>query len=315
MEFSRRQADIIIDNLRSVVQEDINFISDQGIIIASSDASRVGNIHMGALMVAETLKPLEIEYEGQYEGALPGINLPVFYEGDLVAVIGITGDANKIRGFSGVIVKMTEILVKEYFFNRQKEFKRENNRVILELITKNKFNRDIIRMKMEELGYDNVNYHYFVVCRLLDFDRQNIELANRIYNSIEKRIHMYDLLARHESKYLLLTQTEDQKKLINQLRTIKDHIENKYNLRLSLGVSEKIKDTTRYYTAYQQADMVVEMDEQADGGSLLAFDGTSLEFFLRAIPQSLQQEFARNVLNGLDDKEVRDIRKLIKAYV
>ncbi len=315
MVISRRQADTIIHNLRSVVHEDINIISNEGIIVSSTDTSRVGDTHAGARMVVETKKPLEIEYDGQYEGALRGINLPVFYEGDLVAVVGITGEVDTIRQFSKVIVTMSEILIKEHFLNRQKEFKRENNRVIMELITKDKFNPDVVKMKMDELGYDNVDYYHFAVCELSNFDQHNIDLANRIYNSFEKRLHMYDLLARKESKYLLLSQTPKRQTLIEDLHKIKQYIENKYKVEFTIGISEKITAFDNMYTAYQQANMIVDLDIHNGQGNIVAFDASSLDFFFQAIPDYLRQEFARNVLNGLDAEEIQRMRELIREYV
>jgi carbohydrate diacid regulator len=52
MEIRKRHATAIIDNLQSVIQEDINIISPQGEIIASTDPLRVGSFHEGALHVA-----------------------------------------------------------------------------------------------------------------------------------------------------------------------------------------------------------------------------------------------------------------------
>ena len=58
MEISTRHANEIIKNLKSVINEDINFISPDGTIIASSDEERVGNFHEGATIVAKTGEPL-----------------------------------------------------------------------------------------------------------------------------------------------------------------------------------------------------------------------------------------------------------------
>jgi carbohydrate diacid regulator len=193
MQINKRQAEEIIHYLKSTIQEDINFIDLSGQIIASSDVSRVGDFHAGAVEVARTRKPVMIDHDNMFEGAKKGINLPVFYEQNLMAVIGITGEIDDIIQFSNVIVKMSEILIKENFLNTQKQFKRENNRIIMELITKDKFNPEILKSKMDELGYDPKKYHYFLIANLHQFDQHNIELSNLIYNSIEKRLKIEDI--------------------------------------------------------------------------------------------------------------------------
>lgn len=315
MKISKRQADLIVENMKSVVKEDINFITDEGMIISSTDPSRVGSLHTGALKVVKTRRPLEVHSDNQYEGTLKGLNLPVFYEDDLVAVVGITGEVEKIRQYSKIIVTMSEILIKEHFLNRQKEFQRENNRMIMELITKHTFNPNVIRLKMEELGFDKADYKRFIVFKMHNLDQQNIELANRIYNSFEKRIHINDLLSRSGSKYLLLTQTRDMKRVCKYIEPIKQHIERKYNLRLTVGISEEIKSPEHLYNAFQQADMVTDFASEDVLGDIVVFDPTSLDFFLKAIPFHLRREFSENVLKGIDRDEKESIRKLLKTYV
>ena len=125
MVISKRYAEEIVKNLRSVVHEDINFMTPDGYIIASSDESRIGDFHEGAIVVARTNRMLIIEKHNQYKGTKKGINLPICIEQNVVAIIGITGEANDIMQFSNVIVKMSEILIKEHLLNIQKQFKRE----------------------------------------------------------------------------------------------------------------------------------------------------------------------------------------------
>ena len=96
MEISKRHANEIIENLRSIIKEDINFISPAGLIIASSDETRVGDFHEGATIVARTKKELIINSENLFDGTKKGINLPVFFEQNLIAIVGITGEASEI---------------------------------------------------------------------------------------------------------------------------------------------------------------------------------------------------------------------------
>ena len=315
MEISKRQAEDIIKNLKSVIQEDINFINPNGTIVASSDESRVGSFHEGAVKVTQTKQPLIISSDYDYQGAKRGINLPVFYEQNLIAIVGITGEASDIIQFSNVIVKMSEILIKENFLNVQKQFKRENNRVIMELITKGKFNPEILSIKMDELSYDVSKYKYFLIAELSNFDMQNIELSNMIYNSIEKRISIESILARSESKFMLLSQEDNYQELVNQIKSIKIYVENKYRVKITIGISEKIKCIDDFYTAYKQADMVVHIETHKDSGLLKQFDGSSLEFLFQSLASHTNMDFPNRVLANLSDEDIIEIRSLISNYI
>ncbi|MFP4177632.1 MAG: CdaR family transcriptional regulator [Acholeplasmataceae bacterium] len=315
MEISKRQAKEIVKNLKSVIDEDINFIAPDGTIIASSDESRTGSYHEGAVKVAETKKPLIIRNDADYVGARRGINLPIFYEQNLIAIVGITGEAKDIIAFSNIIVKMSEILIKENFLNAQKQFKRENNRVIMELITKDKFNPEILEHKMDELSYDPGKYRYFLIAELSNFNRQNVELSNMIYNSIEKRISIDDILARSGSKFMLLSQVENYDRLIGSFSTIKAYVENKYRVRITVGVSERIKDINHFYRAYEQANTVVEFEMNRDSGKIEQFDGSSLDFLFQSLATSANMDFPRRVLKNLSEEEIAEVRDLILNYI
>ncbi|MFA5692322.1 MAG: sugar diacid recognition domain-containing protein [Acholeplasmataceae bacterium] len=312
---SKSQARKIINTLKSVISEDINFIAPDGYIIASSDERRVGTLHQGALIVAESKKQLIISKDNEYEGAKKGINLPVFHNQNLIAIVGITGEPLEIIKFSNVIVKMSEILIKEHFLNTQKQFKRENNRLIMELIVKDKFNPEIVKIKMDELSYNTNFYKYFIVFDVLDYDSYNTEILNNIYDSIERRLDYNDLLSRLESKYLVLSQKDELEDLIKEIEKIKLYLENKYNIKLTIGISEKIKDVKDYYTSYKQANTVVELGANKGSGIIQAFDSTSLSLLFQGFSNYFNFDFSHHVFKNLNIEQMKEAKEMILAYI
>ena len=109
----------IVEELAAIIDRNINFMNEEGVIVASTDKSRIGNVHEGALVVLKTKKKLLVEKESQYAGTKPGINLPVYFENQVVGVIGITGTEPEILKMAEVIRKMTEILVKEQLIDER----------------------------------------------------------------------------------------------------------------------------------------------------------------------------------------------------
>lgn len=315
MEISKRQANEIIVTLKSVIKEDINFISPLGEIIASSNQDRVGSFHEGATIVAQTNKLLIINNDNTYEGTKKGINLPVYFEKNLLAIIGITGKYEEIMQFSTIIVKMSEILIKEQFLNTQKQFKRENNRIIMELITKDKVQVEELIRKMKELGYNADEFNCFAICELDHFDATDIDLANMIYNSIEKRIHYKDLVARFQNKFLILSQQKSDDKFRKNIDYIKGYVENKYKIGIMVGLSQKIKSAKDINTAYKQANMVVEISFNKGSRTTKEFDPTSLEFLFFGVSDYITKSFSKHVLDKYDEKEKVKVKEMILAYI
>ncbi len=315
MEISQRQAKEVINTLTSVIHEDINFITPEGVIIASSDASRVGTFHEGATMVRHMNQPLIIASNDLYKGTKKGVNLPLYHEDQLIAVVGITGEPEEIIKFSKVIVKMSEILIKEHFMNVQKQFKRENQRVLLEMMMKEKNHPKIVIDKMTELGYNPEAYHYVAIFDVQNLNQKPIDDLNHLYNSIEKRLHKDDLLARHESFYVLLTAELKLEKLIDHLKDIKMHLEKKYQVKVTIGISEEIIDLNDFSQAFQQARMVVELGSNRGSGLIKVYERTSLDLLFQGFSNYLKMDFSSHVFKELNREEIEETRETILTYI
>lgn len=119
MKISRESAQTIIDEIGGIVKRQLNFMDDEGVIIAGSDKARIGQLHEGAQrMLREGLDELEVERGQRYTGSREGCNFSLVIDGDVVGVIGITGAPDDVRSYGQIVRRMTEILLRE---NRQAE--------------------------------------------------------------------------------------------------------------------------------------------------------------------------------------------------
>ena len=112
MYISRQNARSIVDEMKTAIHRDINIMDENGVILASTNPVRQGQVHQGALrIIRENLPSLVIRRDAPEEGVQQGINLPVTIGGRLEGVIGITGDPDEVSAFGDVIKRMTEILL------------------------------------------------------------------------------------------------------------------------------------------------------------------------------------------------------------
>lgn len=115
MEIEERIAEKIIVRTKGLIPYDINVMNKQGIVVASSDALRVGLVHEGASWVIEHQETMTIDQASTryLAGAKPGVNLPIEYQGHCIGVVGITGDPQLVCEL-GALLKMTaELLVEQ----------------------------------------------------------------------------------------------------------------------------------------------------------------------------------------------------------
>ena len=91
----------------------INIMNTNGIIIASSDPSRIGSYHHGAKEAVLKGKTVKI-YRNQldyYHGAKEGCNMPIRIGGEIIGVIGIYGDPDEIQDMAHLL----EVYASKYY--------------------------------------------------------------------------------------------------------------------------------------------------------------------------------------------------------
>ena len=117
-------AEKIITEVSKFLNEDIIVVNTEGIIIASTDINRIGQFHEGAKLASKNRDKLIItkEIQLQLQGVKTGINLPVFFQLEVIGVIGITGNPAKVSPFGEIIRKMTELLISESHYAEQSDW-------------------------------------------------------------------------------------------------------------------------------------------------------------------------------------------------
>ncbi|OLO38911.1 hypothetical protein BTR23_11310 [Alkalihalophilus pseudofirmus] len=105
----------IVNEVTKVIDEEVIVVNDDGIIIAGSDQNRVGTFHEGALRVFRSKQKMKITKADvdTLQGVKVGLNLPIFFQHDVIGVIGITGDPQSVSPFGELIRRMTELIIQE----------------------------------------------------------------------------------------------------------------------------------------------------------------------------------------------------------
>lgn len=113
-QFNTKLAQEIVQRTMSIIDCNINIMNAKGVIIASGQLERIGEIHDGALVVLSQGRIIEInENKSGLLGTKPGINLPLRSEGKIIGVIGLTGDPASIREFAELVCMTAEMMLEQ----------------------------------------------------------------------------------------------------------------------------------------------------------------------------------------------------------
>ncbi|WP_372697364.1 CdaR family transcriptional regulator [Arthrobacter sp. JSM 101049] len=106
---SRELAQRVIDQVAPTLEFNINVMDPSGVIIASTDAARIGSMHAVARAVAAGEPGIVHEAGPASERA--GVNLPLRLDGDVVGVLGVTGPPERVAPVAQVLVLTTALLL------------------------------------------------------------------------------------------------------------------------------------------------------------------------------------------------------------
>lgn len=119
------QAHQIVKQLMECIPYNINIMDAQGKIIASGNQKRIGTVHQGALKAIQTQSIIIVEQDNLSEKK--GTNEPIFFDGKIVGVVGITGEPKQVSLFTK-LVRVIVVMLLEEFKEYQEKKKAEQNR-------------------------------------------------------------------------------------------------------------------------------------------------------------------------------------------
>ncbi|MEH0689266.1 helix-turn-helix domain-containing protein [Vibrio cholerae] len=104
----------IVERASSILPYPVNVMDECGIVIGSSDESRLHRSHKGALLVLQEQRAVEVDSSmaKALVGVKQGINLPIRYRGQMIGVVGLSGEPQEVRYYAE-LVKMTAEMVIE----------------------------------------------------------------------------------------------------------------------------------------------------------------------------------------------------------
>ena len=310
MKISSKQASNIVNSIYGVIDHDINFINLDCTIIASSDKNRIGDFHEGSKVVYETGETVIIYNDDEYISAKAGINYPVTFNNEIVATIGVTGKYEDIKKFSSVIVKMTEILIKEVYFRDQRELQQENERYLVELVVNNLESAESILKKAQTLNINLDGFKRVAVIKLQEKEYKFSNMRQLVFNSIKRRIDSSELIVNYQGDFILLLRETS----MNQLKQIKEYITSKYSLEIVVGYSEEMLSFDDIYYQYINTNRIALLAHRMGRYEIVSLNAFDLELILLDLDKSIKDTYLQKVFGGVDKDTLKQWNEMLMSF-
>ncbi|MCP1438045.1 carbohydrate diacid regulator [Erwinia persicina] len=110
-----RLAQEIVARTMKIIDSNVNVMDARGRIIGSGDRERIGEMHEGALLALSQARIVDIDeaVARHLHGVRPGINLPMRIDGEIVGVIGLTGEPESLRHYGELVCMTAEMMLEQ----------------------------------------------------------------------------------------------------------------------------------------------------------------------------------------------------------
>ena len=162
--------------LSRLINYNVNIFDVNGIIIGSSDETRIGTYHEYAHKLIKGKDELTKVYD-ETDHMKPGINLKIYSEDRVIGAVGITGDPDKAEIFSKIIKLSLESLIQQKVYEKKdRQVKKYEKQVVLDMIFKLSSTKDITK-RLTVLDFKPKKH--FVIVKLLRNSKAVEELFSK----------------------------------------------------------------------------------------------------------------------------------------
>ncbi|PJN88326.1 PucR family transcriptional regulator [Bacillus sp. mrc49] len=307
-------AEKLVHEVRKLIDEEIIIIDHAGTIIASTDDSRIGSYHEGAIHAFKNREKLIInkQDERNWKGVKAGINLPIFFNQEAVCVIGITGEPNLVSPYAELLKKMTELFIQESYHLEQEESRsRLMEFFVFEWHQLETFNEPFLQ-KAKMLGID---VHVDRVIILGEFKTEKV-IEPHVWRALQiyvRQQHPSDIVVRWgRNQFVLLSAADSfgsKDQQLMKLRKLQRKLEDSTGYKMCAGVSPSMSGSA-FRKAFYKAERSLKIAFPAEG---IVFDeDLKLEVLLDEVTREIRQEYVTRTIEDLLPNE--ELLKTLSMY-
>ncbi|MFC3884854.1 CdaR family transcriptional regulator [Bacillus songklensis] len=188
-----------------VIGHDVLITDQHGIVLGSSDPSRIGTLHqasLGAIFRRKEMTHNEM-VSRTMTGVKPGMTIPIELSGEFIGTVGITGEPNKVEKFGMLAKKYAEILLREEIINKSSLLReRALQSLVQEIAVFDPIHSDemLLLTRGRELGYDLKPPRITIVIDLFQFNHVTSEIHQQLLKKDSPEMHIQSLKMDIESR-------------------------------------------------------------------------------------------------------------------
>lgn len=302
---NRALAQQIVDTVKDLCGQNVNFIDCSGMIFASTDKDRIGSFHEIGRQAAESGSVIEVNENDHFTGTQQGVNLPIYHNHSVIAVIGITGDPDKIKKYAHLAERITRLLIREKELDAFSRTEAEKKSYVLRrLLDQEEIHPQYLEENLKKWGIsENASYHLLrVQVQNHTGVPENAVLEPRLHQLFLKlNITLYTFL--YPDQYVAVL---EHSVFLSRKQLLKAFAEDHSLVRIALGNAAPIRQISDSALAASAALKSLEHKTE----NYAEYDELTLDLIFSSVDQKTRESFLKKTLGSLPQKD----RELLEIY-
>jgi carbohydrate diacid regulator len=286
------------------LNRNINMMDDQGYIIASGDSSRIGQYHAAAAEAIHSKSMLIVDEHNaeRWEGAQPGVNVPISFNRTIVGAFGISGKPEEVEPFIELVKLTAELMIKQNQLKLHDEWKQMSVDLILEeLFRWSSPNMVLIEQRLEALRIRLKPPYIVAVVSFGSWheQRDREKLADKINRLPGLEQTLVSQLRLH--RYGLLLSGIAEQSLTKPLQRLQE-LAASYSDQAAIGVSSAADKLEAVRLAYYEAEQALRFGGQSRKQPIIHYRDVVAQALVSKVPADYRNHLSHRIIPLLTDK-------------
>lgn len=317
MHITQKSAQNIVNEMKASIHRDINIMDENGVILASTDPTRRGKLHQGALaIIREGLDCLTVRQDEPERGIQRGVNLPVTLRGQLEGVIGITGEPEEVAVFGEIIRHMTEIMLEAAYQQEELELLQRSRSLFVEnWLFDAQPDWTELQVRGRLLGID-ISQPYTVAVLNTGGDEEDTLSLDRVMKRVQTGLaeNGGGFCAVLRGRVILLLSRTERSEAARRVRELCRMAETVCGGHVSAGISSRSEAPETLRRCYREAVAAAAAAEQPKRGRVVFYDEASLEFLADCIPSAVRRAARARIFARCTPQEAEELAQTVALY-
>lgn len=318
MPLSKTVAEQIISDLDAVIPTRINLIDTNGVIIASSDPKRIGRMHAGAkYLMDQHLEELIVHFDGEYAGALQGVNYPLVFQNKIVGILGITGEYNHVKDSACAIKRITELLLDAAYRSTQRRLgEAVRNRFLTEWLEAQPHEIDEVFISEGLTLHIDITLprRVFVVRTGQDGRDQRTEQAEDYVRQFLTKLDRSSLSLRYDGNLVCMVSGRSDEKMRAAAWELAGQLLDRFALKAVIGIDQPSGDYRAIGQSYRKALSALNACAAGPEEPVRTYDSLSVELFTGELSASAKRGYISRIMGPIAGEELAEAVRLLDVF-